>query len=66
MRTSNCYLFTNEKRPQPATISSKSNLPPGTGTQVFNSDLFAALDRFKGAFEKATGSRSGWKASASS
>ena len=68
MRTSNCYAFPSEKvapsnvfRAEP----SKGNLPSGTGTQVFNSDLFASLDRFKEAFEKANGSRSGWKASAS-
>jgi hypothetical protein len=65
MRTSNCYTFTGSTREPVAAQPSKSNLSAGTGTQVFNSDLFAALNRFKEAFEKANGSRSGWKASAS-
>jgi Helix-turn-helix domain len=42
MRTSNCYAF-----PATATEPSKSSFPTGTGIQVFNSDLFAALDRLK-------------------
>ena len=47
MRTSNCYMFAGENRSPRPTVSSKSNLSPGTGTQVFNSDLFAALNRLK-------------------
>ena len=33
--------------------------PSGTGNQVSNPDLIAALDRLKGAFEKADGSVNG-------
>jgi hypothetical protein len=69
IRTSNCYAFAGTVKPsvdaRGSIQPSKGNLPSGTGTQVFNSDLFASLDRFKEAFEKANGSRSGWKASAS-
>jgi Helix-turn-helix domain len=46
MRTSNCYAFPTEARPS-AAEPSKSSFPTGTGNQVFNSDLFAALDRLK-------------------
>ena len=67
MRTSNCYTFARaacDARITPAQPS-KSSFQGGTQTQIFNSDLFASLDRFKEAFETANGSRSGWKASAS-
>jgi hypothetical protein len=56
MRTSNCYAFPSKGS---SARSSESKLQGGTGTQVFNPDLFAALDRLKGAFEKANGDRSG-------
>jgi hypothetical protein len=52
MRTSNCYAFPIEGSKSQAATSigpSKGNLPSGTGTQVFNSELFASLDRLKGA-----------------
>jgi hypothetical protein len=42
MRTSNCYTF-----PGGTAQSSNGNLPRGTGTQVFNSELSDALDRLK-------------------
>ena len=58
MRTSNCYAFPSKGS---LVRSSESKLQGGTGTQVFNPDLFAALDRLKGAFEKANGGRSGQK-----
>ena len=44
LRTSNCYLFSSESR---GDKSSKAKLPSGTGTQVSNPDLFAALDRLQ-------------------
>ena len=47
MRTSNCYSFPTAARPAAPAEPSKSSFPTGTGIQVFNSDLFAALDRLK-------------------
>ena len=44
LRTSNCYLFPSESR---GDKSSKAKLQSGTGTQVSNPDLFAALDRLQ-------------------
>jgi hypothetical protein len=53
LRTSNAYTFRDPspspERPNP----SKSEKPTGTGIQDLNPSLFAALDRLKGAFEKA-------------
>lgn len=46
LRTSNCYAFPARTSQAPAQ-SSKSTLQTGTGTQVSNSDLFAALDRLQ-------------------
>jgi hypothetical protein len=54
MRTSNCYTFEVPARNSiTAAQPSKGNLSRGTGIQVSNPDLFAALDRLKGAFDKA-------------
>ena len=58
-RTSNAYSFCDPspsaERPKP----SKSEKPTGTENPELDSSLFAALDRLKGAFEKANGDRSG-------
>jgi hypothetical protein len=57
LRTSNCYAFPSTRAGSPPAESSKSKLPTGTGIQVSNPDLFAALGRLKEAFERATGDR---------
>jgi Helix-turn-helix domain len=46
MRSSNCYSFPSEAQPAQG-LSSKFKLQGGTGTQVFNPNLFAALDRLQ-------------------
>jgi hypothetical protein len=48
MRTSNCYAFPSKGS---LVRSSESKLQGGTGTQVFNPDLFAALGRLKEALQ---------------
>ena len=52
MRTSNCYAFPSDNGQFPRDKPSESKLQGGTGTQVFNPDLFAALDRLKRGIRK--------------
>jgi Helix-turn-helix domain len=47
MRTSNCYAFPLGEAAKGQAPPSKFKLQGGTGTQVFNSDLFAALNRLQ-------------------
>jgi Helix-turn-helix domain len=46
LRTSNCYVFPSETR-RDSVKPSEAKLQSGTGTQVSNPDLFAALDRLQ-------------------
>jgi hypothetical protein len=46
VRTSNCYSFPSTSSPAPGKTS-KSSFQTGTGIQVSNPDLSAALDRLK-------------------
>jgi hypothetical protein len=63
LRTSNAYTFRDPspsgRPPNPSVsdgFSSKSEKPTGTENPVLDSSLSAALNRLKGAFEKAAGS----------
>ena len=60
-RTSNAYSFRDPSPSAEHPKPSKSEKPTGTENPELDSSLFAALDRLKGAFEKANGDRSGQK-----